>query len=204
MSRLFVGDIGVLVQSDDALLEVSDWRAVEECAAESRRSERFAWRVLLRRSLRRMGYGDDVVGADVAYDEHGAPRLVGCEVFIGVAHSRTKVAVAISDRPCAVDLEIVTRNFETVRRRMLTPREEQVLSAIPICIQSLPLAWAAKETLYKLSSEEGLALIDDMEIVGIDAQNCTIECRASRGRFAHQRLTFNYTFDDDHVVVWYL
>lgn len=204
MSRLFVGEIEALLQLDSALLVESDWQAVEERVAESRRSELYAWRILLRRSLRRMGYEAAIAEADVAYDALGAPYLVGCELFIGVSHSRSRVAVVVSHSPCAVDLEQISRNFLNVEKRLLSSAEQHLLASYDKERFALPLAWAAKETLYKLSAAQPLELIDDMELLAIDTQECTIECRAARGRFAQRRLTLHYHFDADHITVYYL
>lgn len=130
--------------------------AARALPAGQRRREWLAWRAIVRREL----------GAvEIGYDETGAPVLIGRnDLYISVSHCRGWVAVCISSRRCAVDIELQTRNFEKAAARFLTD-EERALGDHPL----LPAAvWCAKEALYKYAGEPGLDLRQDLRIEGID------------------------------------
>lgn len=202
MSRVFIGEIGALLQKSDALLTPSDWQVLDGFSSERRRTEQFAWRLLLRRSLRKMGCSDSVIEADIAYNDVGAPYLVDCEAQIGVSHSRSHVAVVISDRPCAVDIELCSRNFAAVERRFLSEEEQELLAPFDKEAFALPIAWAAKEALYKISGVTGLDFVRDVTLLSVDCEGCTIDGALTKGAFQGSRITLQYTFLDDHIVVW--
>lgn len=110
---------------------------------EGRRREYLTWRAVVRREL----------GADVriAYDAAGAPVVDRDGVYVGVSHCRGRVAVCLSDVPCAVDIEPETRDFSRAALRYMSP-SEQALSGDPL----LPAAvWCAKEALYKYARRPG-------------------------------------------------
>lgn len=82
---------------------------------EGRRREYLTWRAVVRREL----------GADVriAYDAAGAPVVDRDGVYVGVSHCRGRVAVCLSDVPCAVDIEPETRDFSRAALRYMSPSE---------------------------------------------------------------------------------
>lgn len=130
--------------------------AAQEFLRERRRREFLTWRAVVRREL-----GGDV---RIAYNEAGAPVVRGREVHIGVSHCRDRVAVCISDAPCAVDIESESRDFSRAAPRYMSPVEQR-LSDDPL----LPAAvWCAKETLYKYAGRPGLDMLCDLHVEAVD------------------------------------
>lgn len=74
------------------------------------------------------------------------------------------VAVCFSDRPCAVDIEPLARDFGRAAVRFASAEERQ-LSDSPLL---LPALWCAKETLYKYSGRRNLDLLRDLRIERFD------------------------------------
>ncbi len=153
MKRLFV-------EAPLPIEEAARWATDEERAAvrdfgDARKREYLAWRAIVRRTI-----GRDAI---IAYDSVGAPILTNYPFRITVSHCQGRIAVGISDQPCAVDIERIDRNFRRILSRYLTP-EEQRLSAHPLFPA---IAWCAKETLYKYAGQQGLGLLDDLHIDGI-------------------------------------
>lgn len=142
--------------------EASAWTTPDERAAaaafgsERRRREFLTWRAVVRRRL----------GATVriAYDTLGAPVLPGGEAFVSVSHCEGRVAVCLSDRRCAVDIEPAARNFRRVADRFLTP-SESLLSDDPLWPG---FAWCAKETLYKYAGRRELDFRRDLHLEAAD------------------------------------
>ena len=108
---------------------VAGWVTSDELAEagrfvrEGRRREYLTWRAVVRREL----------GADVriAYDAAGAPVVDRDGVYVGVSHCRGRVAVCLSDVPCAVDIEPETRDFSRAAPRYMSP-SELALSGDPL------------------------------------------------------------------------
>ncbi len=154
-----------------------------------------AWRSFLRSELQKIGLDEDAK-CTIEYDCVGAPRLIGSLLHFSVSHTSTHVAIVVSDRQCAVDIEALARNFARVKGRYISSDEAQLESGdTPL----LPLIWSAKETLYKISGGEGLDLINDLKIKQISPDSDTLI-----GTIAPQQRTIKmrYTTIDNHIVVY--
>lgn len=127
-----------LPTEEEALRRATPAEAAAAAAfASPRRREWLGWRALVRSRL-----GD---GVRIGYDAAGAPQLPDRSERISVSHTRDRLAVLLSDRPCAVDIERADRNVDAVFRRILTAAE-RALSDDPL----YPVvACCAKEALYK-------------------------------------------------------
>lgn len=183
-SRLLVGEL-LPEEEASALVAPADRERAHTFSA-ARRREYLSWRALLGREL---GCAPEIV-----YETSGAPRVVGFPGFIGVSHSRSHVAVCISDRPCAVDIESVSRSFSRLVPRYMTP-EEQVLSSSPL----LPAAvWCAKECLYKYAGKGGLDLLRDLHVEAVDFAAGQIRGNIGGGR----SLTLSLARYGGDLAVW--
>lgn len=144
-------------ESDSALWTTPEERA--EAASfrnERRRREFLTWRALVRRELGRH--------TRIAYNEIGAPVLPDGEACVAVSHCQGRVAVALSERRCTVDIEPVGRDFSRVVDRYMTP-EERLLSVDPLWPG---FAWCAKEALYKYAGRQALDFLEDLHLESVD------------------------------------
>ena len=171
--------------------EIAAWTTPEERAAAAafaprRRDEWLSWRAVVRREL-----GHDV---RIDYNALGAPCLPDGEACLSVSHCRGSIAVALAERPCAVDIETLARDFRSVAPRYLIP-EEQMLSDDS---HWLAVAWCAKETLYKYAGRRELDLLLDLRIEKVDFRTATLV-----GRICGEApLTLRFLLLADRVVVW--
>lgn len=150
-SHLFIEKIG----SEEALMAtatIEDRASVASFANARRRCEVLAWRALVRRELG--------VGVAISHDEYGAPIVDLPDTHISVSHSREKVAVLISDAPCAVDIECVERNFRRVADHYLSTEEQQLAEQYDIYAE----LWSAKEALYKYHKKGGIDFVRDVVV----------------------------------------
>lgn len=173
---------GLIIEAPWPEGEAAAWATAEERAAaaafgsERRRREYLTWHALVRREL-----GRDV---HIAYDAVGAPVLENRPEYLSVSHCDGRVAVCLSLRRCAVDIEPVTRNFGRVLSRYMTP-EEQALADDPL----LPAAvWCAKETLYKYAGRRELDLLHDLRITEADLAAGCLAGRIAGGAPVAMRL----------------
>ena len=137
------------------LVPERDLRLAAALKPASRREEFLMWRSIVYRRL---------PDAEIAYNAVGAPVVCNYPLHIGVSHCPGYVAVCFSDRPCAVDIEPLARDFGRAAVRFASAEERQ-LSDSPLL---LPALWCAKETLYKLARRRGLDLLRDLAIERID------------------------------------
>lgn len=140
--------------------EAAQWATDDELTtarsfSTARGCEYLAWRAIVRREL-----GRDTA---IAYNSVGAPVLINRSLYISVSHCRERIAVALSDMPCAVDIERTDRDFSRALPRYLSP-EEQRSSTHP---RFPAVAWCAKEVLYKYAGRRELDLLRDLHIDGI-------------------------------------
>ncbi len=188
-----VGELDTLNGAD--LLPPSDIAYIESVTAQRRRDEIRAWRWLLRQTLLEMGYKEDS-RKEINYNRYGAPYLAGSQLHFSVSHSRSHVAIIISDKACAIDIESLDRNFDRASARYITNAERDILASANIeTTLHLPLAWSTKETLYKLSGHNSLDLLSDLRIVGASANTIIGEILDS------EPTTMSWQTTDRHMVV---
>lgn len=122
-----------------------------------RRCERYSWHTLARELL-----GDPE--AQFTYNQVGAPQIVGSSLSLSVSHSQHLVAVVISPKLAAVDIELKGRNFAKVASRYFSERESQLLTASE---NLLAQVWSIKETAYKYAGRKELRLLEDICVESI-------------------------------------
>ena len=192
------GQIAVAPIPDGELLEreatEEELQSVEGISSQSRRTERLAWRLLLRSVL---------PTAQIEYHSSGKPEIKNNQYnHISVSHCQDFVAVAIATKPCGIDVERYDRNFERVKSRYMTA-EEQSLSADE---HWAAVVWCAKEAMYKMAGREGVDFKRDMQIISAEPPVGFV-----RGRWhlvAHllgERVELQgIHIDDDHILVFTL
>jgi phosphopantetheinyl transferase len=174
-SRLIVE----VIQSEEILLALAspeDRVYVKQFGSAKRRCEVLTWRAMVRREL-----GDEVA---ISHDEYGAPQVDTPNIYISISHSRDRVALHISDSPCAVDIEDTTRNFRNVSSKYLS-RTEQLLAERYDLFAEM---WCAKEALYKYYKKGVLDLVNDMVISDFLPQENILKARILDGETLEVRI----------------
>lgn len=162
-----------IMESEQELFQLvndSDRESVAAFTSPKRRRERLAWRAMLQVLL---------PGAAVEYNEFGAPSLMGYKGFISVSHSSSVAALAFSFEPCAIDIDVSSRDFLRIYERYITDYERQLTDGMnnKFCA----IMWCAKEALYKYSGRNELDLRRDIAIVSCDIETGTICGRIADG-----------------------
>ena len=173
--------------------ELAPWVAPQESVAASRfaparRSEWLSWRALVRQTL-----GSDSLTC--SYAPSGAPLIDGSPLCLSVSHCRGSIVVALSDDPCAVDIETLDRPFSRLASRYLAP-DEALLSDSPLWPA---VAWCAKECLYKFSGLQGLDFLHDLSIRHVDFNTRTLSACVLG---ADPALTLRFFFIAGRVIVF--
>lgn len=176
---------------DDEVLESllvtgEERRAAEKFGTRRRKAEYLMWRHIVRRET----------GADtqIGYNGLGAPVLKNRTEYIGVSHCADSVAVVVSPRPCAVDIERTDRDFSKIASRFVS-RSESGLSDDPRLLCAL---WCAKETLYKYSGKRGLDFLRDICVEKVDFSLGIVAGSICGG----EPVTMKLTSSGESLVVW--
>ena len=167
-SRIVIEKIG----SEEELRKgatAEELSVVEQFGSASRRCEVMAWRAVVRREL-----GDEVA---VSHDEYGAPIVDALNTFIGVSHSRERVAVIFSDRECAIDIESTERNFRRVAPHYLSAVEQSIAEQNDLYAEM----WCTKEALYKYYKKGGVDFVKDISVREYDEHRSVLICSILEG-----------------------
>jgi len=115
----------------------------------SGRSHFIERRVMLRAfAARCAGAAPDAVR--IFYDEHGAPRVGGADVFVSVSSRGGRIALAVASSPVGVDLERVEQAGPVIED-VLGKRERQTLERLSGDARARAFLhmWTAKEAYLK-------------------------------------------------------
>lgn len=156
-------ELGMLLVTDE------ERRTADGFGAARRRAEYLGWRSIVRREL-----GRDVA---IGYTDEGAPVLRNRSECISVSHSADYLAVLISTRRCAVDIERLSRNFSNISSRYISSGE-RLLSSDPRLEAAV---WCAKETIYKYAGRTGLDFLRDIHVEKVDFEAGIVVGRVSEG-----------------------
>ena len=167
----------------------TELKSVEHIHSASRRAERLAWRALLR---------ELEPAAQVEYLPSGKPAIKNSKYqHLSVSHCSDFVAVALSSKPCGVDIERCDRNFGRVKSRYMSD-EEAMLSAHN---DWSAVVWCAKEALYKMAGREGVDFKRDIIIRNVQMQDASWKLSAEL--FGAESVTLGGSrIDDNHILVY--
>ena len=155
----------------------ADVASAEGFASVARRTERLAWRALLREFMPE---------GDVLYDACGAPRIAGSPGYVGVSHTPGMAALVLSPRRCAVDIERAGRDPGRLAARYLSEDELRLPGGETPLFRTA--AWCAKEVLYKFSGRKGLELLRDVRITAADLGEGRLEGTVAGGDPVRMRI----------------
>ena len=182
---VYLGMWNITESVDDFLLRCGNAAVLEIIIAgytsEQRRREVLAVRMLL----------DEMIGTnvDLLHDESGCPYLSN-GMNIGISHTKGFASVIVSHgRKVAVDVEYMSERVRKVAARMLRTDESADT------LLGLLLHWCVKETLYKLYSDEHLAL-KDMQVLSVEGDNTRGIVKAKNVKRSETLDVFYRVFDN--------
>lgn len=139
MSQPYKLTIRHITQSDEQLLKLAgDLSCIKGIVSRKRRRERLATSAILRHDYH-------IDPSLLTRDSDGRPHLSGPS-YISISHSKDYVAVVVSHRPIATDIEVRSERPWKIRHRVLSNDEQQFVQTPDKAL----IAWSVKETVYKL------------------------------------------------------
>lgn len=129
----------------------------------------------------------------IGHETSGKPYVDGYK--IGISHTKGFVSVILSTScDVAVDIEYINTRVLRIADRFL--REDEKPNIIPDVIPTL-LFWCAKETIYKLYSDERLTF---QNIKIMDAEQGGALC--GNNLITGESVRIDYTFNNDYVLTY--
>ena len=95
-------------------------------------------------------YGINAKNYELKYDKYGKPYLIDCPLYFSLAHSGNCVAVAISNKPVGVDVEVIKDFDYNVRQYVFTEKDEKDFQNTIDKVDCFYEKWTKKEAQYKL------------------------------------------------------
>lgn len=129
----------------------------------------------------------------IGHESSGKPYVEGYK--IGISHTKGFVSVILSTScDVAVDIEYINTRVLRIADRFL--REDEKPDIIPDVIPTL-LFWCAKETIFKLYSDERLTF---QNIKIMDAEQGGALC--GNNLITGESVRIDYTFNNDYVLTY--
>lgn len=129
----------------------------------------------------------------IGHESSGKPYVDGYK--IGISHTKGFVSVVLSTScDVAVDIEYINTRVLRIADRFL--REDEKPDIIPDVIPTL-LFWCAKETIYKLYSDERLTF-QNIKIMDVEQGGALCGNNLITG----ESVRIDYTFNKDYVLTY--
>lgn len=155
-----------------------EWDHAMSMGTPARQAEWLAWRALVRERL-----GRNTV---ISYDADGAPTVD--HGHIGISHTHGWIAAVWSPKPCAVDIELASRDVSRIAARFISEAERALDDAgDPLFAIS---AWCAKEAAYKLARVGGVDFLRDIRITSSAIADGVMEVSIRDGKPVRTDLLF--------------
>lgn len=148
----------------------------------------------VRKLLAHIEYSD----FDLYYDALGKPHLKDGK-HISISHSHTFAAIAISNEPIGIDLEICKEKILKIAPRFMDISHLENISDHEQ-IQKATVIWGIKEAIFKIKNENGISFKDNIfeEDFNLFEKKCMAKLRFNK-KIEHFDIVFD--FIDNFVIV---
>ena len=140
----------------------------------------------IRHLLAKAGYTD----FDLYYDKNGKPHLHDGK-HISITHSYTFTAIIVSDQPVGIDIEKQRDKILRIAHKFTPIEEYYTLTNADARMRKLTIVWGAKESLYKLYSQEGLSFLKHIDVADFDFEDAKTTATIN---YVGAVSTYNLTF----------
>lgn len=179
-----------------SLSQLVDWELHQLLSIKSlaRRREKLAVREIIKELFGK--------GATLMYRENGAPYIKEREDFISISHTKDfAVVLTHPHKRVGVDIESLSRDYSVVEKRVLSQMEREYLQSSTRLTQ-LAIIWSAKESLYKLISQEGVDFAKELEIAPFKAKQQGDLVARGYLNGVNNPMRLRYELLEGHVLCW--
>ena len=166
---------------------------IESITNSVRRCERLAVRALIKKLTKQE--------KTIVYQANGKPALSDNSFEISISHTKGFAAVILHPtKPVGIDIEIISEQAYRLKSRFMSIKEREAIDKDDEPVVSL-LHWTAKETMYKLISQEGVDFAEHLSIFPfhlIDKQIKATEYFTSQ----HKNFEIHVEISDQYVLTY--
>ena len=124
----------------------------------------------------------------IFYDSSGSPKIY--EKFISISHSKKLVAIILSDKNCAIDIEEISEKAKVLQSKF---SNKQNLNK-----KESTIIWSTKECIFKLHKTKKISFKNDITVDTNDIQkNNKVFAVHNNDRYTLNMFTFK-----KHIVVY--
>jgi phosphopantetheinyl transferase len=103
-------------------------------------------------------------GYTISYTEQGAPYFKNKKLHLSISHSKNYIALGVNPvKPIGIDLEEIQTKISRIYTKFMHPNEINQLKDVND-LEGMTKFWCAKESLYKMSSIEGLSFQNELPV----------------------------------------
>ncbi|MCL1867333.1 MAG: 4'-phosphopantetheinyl transferase superfamily protein [Paludibacter sp.] len=136
---------------------------------------------------------------EIVHDENGKPFLKDNPLKISISHSKTEVAVIVDrEKQVGIDIEAISQKILRLAERFLSKKE---LEEIPQSTENYTLAWATKETAFKIIGKKATDFRQSLEIQKIE-KNDNFGIISLKFLNENKYFIFQYFILKNSVLVW--
>ena len=140
----------------------------------------------IRHLMAEAGYKD----ADLYYDDFGKPHLKD-DQYISITHSFNFTAIIVSNNDVGIDIEKQRNKILKIANKFTPLEEYHTLANEEALIRKLTIVWGAKESVYKLYAQPGLAFLQHINVTDFDFDDAKTTAKVTfRGKESWYNIDF--------------
>lgn len=118
----------------------------------------------------------DLFNEDIFYNEFGKPYLLSKKIFFNISHSKSLIAIIISDKECGIDIQFIDYSKDHIKyvNKLLSIEELEQYKIQEDKISYFYKQWSKKEAYFKYIGT-GIKLKNlNIEVDNIKTEEITI------------------------------
>ncbi|MBE7059701.1 MAG: 4'-phosphopantetheinyl transferase superfamily protein [Ruminococcaceae bacterium] len=89
----------------------------------------------------------------IVRDEKGKPHIEGAELYISISHSQSMAAVALSEKPVGIDIQVLSEENKKITERFFSDDEKEIIKNADNKKEAFTAVWTVKEANFKLCGD---------------------------------------------------
>lgn len=184
----------MIEESEDELKSQLHLMKPEEFRHAGRNIQWLASRILLQELLHSM----NIDGAQLTKNSQGRPLINIPGLHVSISHNSKYTAVALSDKPVGVDVELISPRIGRVKHKFMNLGDFQLVVGEED-LAGMHLVWSAKEAMFKYHSAGELDFRENLFLE--KAKEGLLQGRIKKENEEH-KLLVPYEFLPDGILVW--
>jgi 4'-phosphopantetheinyl transferase len=175
-------------------LTEEDIFSLEKITSHIRKREFLTVRILLSGLL---GFYPEII-----HDKNRKPFLSNSGYNLSISHSRSLVAVILSEKLVGIDTEENNRNVSHIATRFLSPEEILWTSATDEPNHAWILCWSIKEAVFKMMGIENVDFRTMIRIKPVKMETCGDASVTFQMNGKCEKISVSYFWEGNNIITW--